>query len=299
MRASSPPKRPYGRQLLSLTVCAMALPICFPMPAAGQVILRWGLQAREPVRYALTQREELTITSGGKTLGSKNEQRVELAVTLRDKDAEGNLQLNVLVERVQINAGEYKLDSKAEPNPDDENAVETARLLKAVMAAPMRVKPPPGLAEVLGEQEESVLSVMFSPAGMRRLLAELGVGLPADPVQDGDRWSRKLTYPVPGLGNQTLDFVYAYRGPVSEPGQQLEQIEGQVKVSVEPAEGSKVKLEIKSQQGQVRLLFDNQSGRLHRSRLEQQAEMRITVGDDANIDQSLKAVTLVELLEGK
>ena len=164
---------------------------------------------------------------------------------------------------------------------------------------PESFKPPPGLAEVLGEQEESVLSVMFSPAGMRRLLAELGVGLPADPVQDGDRWSRKLTYPVPGLGNQTLDFVYAYRGPVSEPGQQLEQIEGQVKVSVEPAEGSKVKLEIKSQQGQVRLLFDNQSGRLHRSRLEQQAEMRITVGDDANIDQSLKAVTLVELLEGK
>jgi hypothetical protein len=154
------------------------------------------------------------------------------------------------------------------------------------------VMPPKALDGLKSSPAAAFGGEMFSEAGLKQMAEQSGISLPDKPLKPGDKWTVPTEIKTP-LGTMKMLREHTYLGPGDKSG--TEKIELKVKIDLEADPKSKlpVMVKLKSGSGSGEILFDNQLGRVVRSRVKTTMEMEIAAGAQT-IQQTVTADVTVE-----
>ncbi len=264
-----------GRALL-----VPALVLGLGLGAAGApagTALRWKYRAGEVWHYSMAQDTTMTTKVPADMLDLKQAVRliVDQTWTVKAVDPSGLASLTQTVDRIRTSAelptGRVTYDSSEAKDASSPAGPLFKMLVGAEFAFKMDPRgeisdiklPEKMLATLRGGDEPAGAQGQFSEAGLKNMLAQMGILLPEGPVDVGGKWDRKMAVPGGADGQmRSIRQVYTYRGP--DPRGAAESIDLAI-VFDAPRPDPEIPVSIKSQESSGRIAFDNAAGRLSSS----------------------------------
>jgi hypothetical protein len=300
-RGASAIRRGLLRATLAVLVCAAA------RPSFGADSLRWKFTPGETVKYTMVQETSQGMKAMGQEFKTELNQTVDLHWSVKTVSSEGVAELTQVIDRVRTKVEgpgtAFEFDSQAEKAPEGPIASVLTPLLKALVGAEFSfkmnargelsdVKVPQKLIESLKNAGPAAGGGMFSEEGLKNLISQSSLSLPAEPLEPGKSWDQKSKLPMPMIGTMIMDKTYTFKGPSGGDG--LYQILLDTKVNLEPAADSNVAVKITAQEGKGEFSFDPGAGRVVKSRIDDRMEMSLSI-QGQNLEQVTKTKTTMEL----
>ena len=273
---------------------------------AAPVTLRWKLQPGETLRYESAQ----TTTSRFKDpTGQEVTQTLTLTLDLtwkvKEVDSAGVATLTQTIDRIRTTAampfGKFSYDSKE----NGDASSPAGPIFKMLIGAEFTFKLNPmgemsdiQLAEKLvnslrSDKDAPGAQGQFSEAGLKNMLVQMGLILPATATEVGQTWNRKVSIPAGPAGeSREVEQYYTYRGP--QPGDKpLEVVAMSTEFPPIPPDPN-VPVTITKQDASGSFQFDNQAGRISSSEVIEKAELTGQIQGQA-ITQSNETITKMTL----
>lgn len=282
---------------LIVTACAA--------PARAAATLRWKFREGQSLHYAMVQTQSMTSRIKGPE-PQEFKQGFTLTIdqtwTVKSVDGSGVASLTQTIDRIRTTAdlpgGKVTFDSK---EPKDASS-PAGPLFKMLVGAEFSFRmdprgeisdiklPEPMLATLRGDGQPAGAQGQFSEAGLKNMIAQMGLILPAEPVEVGATWGRKVSIPA-GPEGQTreVEQAYTYRGP--EAG--AEAIDLVITFSpIKP--DPNLPVAIKTQESRGRFGFDAAAGLIASSTVTEKVELAGTIMDK-EVTQSGETTTVLTL----
>jgi len=280
----------------------------------GAATLRWKFKPGETLRYSMDQKTVTTLQVPGQKLETTLTQTIDLSWVVKDVAADGTADASWTIDRMRTRIesaiGAFAYDSKDEKVPEGPVAAALVPTLKVLVGAqfPFKINPqgelsdvqiPEKVAQVLRDagQAASGANTPFSEEGLKNMITQSSLALPADDLAVGETWSKQTKVPSPPVGTMTLDTTFTYLGPDPKEAN-IEKIGLATKLGVEPQPDSNVKLVINSQEAKGEFSFDNAAGRVVNSEVGEKTDTTITFMD-MNIQRIVDTKTTMKLVPGE
>jgi Family of unknown function (DUF6263) len=279
---------------------------------AAATTLRWKFKAGDSIRYQLVQTQSMT-TRVKEPAPQEFKQAFTLTLdqvwTVKSVDASGVASMTQTIERIRTTAdlpiGKVTYDSKESKDSGSLAGPLFKMLVGAEFAFKMDGKgeisditlPEKILATLRSDKEPAGAQGQFSEAGLKNMIAQMGLLLPAGPVEPGATWSRKVPIPA-GPDGQTrgVEQAFTYPGPETNGGGKLEAIDLTIKFDPLKAD-PEVPVSIKTQESRGHFTFDNGAGRIETSSVTEKVELAGTIMGQA-INQTGESTTVLTLIKG-
>ncbi|MCO6458973.1 MAG: hypothetical protein J5I93_27005, partial [Pirellulaceae bacterium] len=270
-------------------------------PLAAQTLLRWKLAPGQQLSLDFGQQTETSTDVNGLRLTMSLEMRMQVDWQVEQVEQDGTTRLTQTIRQLRLKmqtAGGMPIeyDSRQE-RQSGEAAQQIAAALAPLLGSPIAVTMSSRgeLREVqLTEQaaaavenlpQSSAFKRQLTREGLRQLLGQAAMVLPAEPVQPGQSWqqARELAEPQTGV-----KVVSKYNLEGDDP-------EGGLRITVDtrvelPAAAAALRIREQQQTGSLR--FDSQAGRLLSSRVEQKLTTETTYRDRKIVVQASGTLTL-------
>ncbi len=273
----------------------------------AQTTLRYQHKAGESLNYVMEQKMKSTVTVMGMDVETTMEMKMDLAWTVKKTDDKGNAELLIKVNRVKmmmgLPTGNIELDSQAKEDPNDEVGKILSQLVKALAAMEMS-----GTISTTGDlknfkiNDEAMKAFKnlpganaagdsLSPDSFKTLISN--IVFPVTPVSKGKTWTHKIEVKN-AIGKATTENTYTYEGPTKKDGATLEKIAIKPNIKIEADPDAKVKVNIKEIKGSGFTLFNNGTGQMVETTINQRSEFQITT-QGINLDQVVDQTTTIRL----
>ena len=272
--------------------------------------LRWKFQPGEVLRYESNQ---TTVTKVKEPNGQEVGQTLTLTLDLSWKvnavDPAGVANLTQTIDRIRTSAtmpfGKFSFDSKESGDAGG----PAGPLFKMLVGAEFTFKMNPkgelsdiALSEKLlgtlqGDREPAGAQGQFSEAGLKNMIAQMGLILPENEVNAGQTWARKLAIPAgPNGETRSIDQTYTYTGAEAG-GKGLEAVD--MTTRFDPvAPDPKVPVTIKSQEATGHYAFNTVGGRIETSRMVEKVDLTGQI-QGKEIAQTNETITVLTLQHDK
>ena len=287
--------RPFALRVLA---AAALLTAGLASTAQAAKNLEWKFKEGEKLNYALRQSVGMLADFNGIELDIKIKWTMDTAWTVKSISSDGNAQLSLKVERLQLMlntpfTGEFKYDSAdKESKPEGEVWERLGKPAEAMLEGEFAltvskkgkvsdVKLPEDLVKALSEggggggQAMMMGGGMFTESSIKQLFEQAVLPLPEESVADGVTWNKKLENKMGPLGTQKIDVVFSYAGTEEQDGKVLEKIGAKTEVAFEAAEEGdlEIEMELTEQEGTGEILFDAEAGKTVKSSITQKLTM--------------------------
>jgi hypothetical protein len=270
--------------------------------ARADTTLRWKFASGQKRSYVLTQKTAMKMELMGKPVETSFTQTADITWDVKNVDKDGNADMAQTIDRVRFSmtgpTGNIDMDTnKAEEVPP---ALQPfANLFRSMTGTPFTMKFTPR-----GELRDVVVPAKIvdafknaGPAGamlgneetLKNMTSQSIVAFPETAVAQGKTWTALKKTPMP-FGTMVMDTTYTLESTAGP----MENIGVDVKVKIEPKEGSPFDITVKSQDAKGHYHFDNAAGYLKASELVQKLKMTVTVNGQ-EIGQDLETTVKMEL----
>jgi hypothetical protein len=282
-------------------------------PAQAQTTLRYKFKDGDQLNYEMVQKMAMKMNVQGMEVAMDMNQTITMSWNVLTVDKDGNAKMNQKIERVRFTMeggpiGKVEYDSKEGKAPEGPIGQVLAPIFGALAGSeialtmdPMGhmkdIKVPEKLVKALKDVPGAGagFSDMFSEEGLKNMLNQGGLVLPAEPVTKGKTWNQKLEVKMP-FGKMMVDNVYTYEGPVTKDGRQLEQVSLKPSVKMDADPNAQVAMKLKGQDAKGTAYFDNAAGRLVELNMTQNMDMEISAGGQ-NINQKVLQTVTMKLMD--
>jgi len=276
---------------------------------AGPTTLRWKFKLGEVFRYESAQTTISKIKdSTGQEVNTTLTLTMDLTWTVKEVDPQGGASLSQTIDRIRTTAtmpfGKFAIDSQA----GGDAAGPAGPLFKMLVGAEFAFKMNSRgeltdvrlseklLSTLRGDNEPAGAQGQFSEAGLKNMLVQMGMILPADAVDAGKTWNRKLAIPA-GPDGQTREIEQIYTLGTPDAGKPFDPIDMATKFAPVAADPN-VPVTIKTQEATGRFLFDNANGRIDSSKVVERVELTGQI-QGKEVGQSNETTTVLTLLHEK
>jgi hypothetical protein len=277
--------------------------------ADGAETLRWKFKPGETLRFTMAMSSTQTMNAMGQEFKTTLSQTVDFhwdVKSVSDETAELTQTIDRVRTRIEApGAGVFEFDSNAEKAAEGPFAELLSPLLKALVGAEFsfkmnsrgelsEIKVSPKLLDSLRQAGPMAnAGGLFSEEGLKNVISQSSLTLPAEPMEKGKTWSSQSKVPVPMIGTMVLDKTYTYEGSDSaQPGRT--RIRLTTRVGFEPSPDSEIKMAIKSSEGRGDFEFDAEGGRILGSRVQDRIRLQLTIQDQV-VDQFTETETNLTL----
>ena len=277
---------------------------------ADAATLRWKFKKGESLHYQMEQKTVTQIKARGQDIKTTLGQTIDSTWTVESVGPDGAAEMSQTIDRVRTKIesafGTLEYDSSAGKEPEGAIAAGVVPLLKALVGAKFQykmntqgelsdVKVPAGLVQKIKESGPTAGNTgMFSEEGLKNLINQSSLSLPAEELTKDKTWARESKIPAAPIGTMLLEKNYKYDGP-ADGG---EKISLDIKMTLEPAPGGTIEVKVGAQKGGGSFIFDNAAGRVASSTVSEKMEMIIKV-QDQEVNQSTDSTSTMKLLEAK
>ncbi len=275
--------------------------------------LRWKFKPGETLRYAMEQKRVTTLKVPGQELKTTLSQTIDLSWAVKGVAADGTADVSWTIDRMQTRIesqlGTFAYDTKDEKVPEGPVAAALVPTLKVLIGAqfPFKINPQGELSEV--KVPEKVVQALrdagpaasgsnstFSEEGLKNMIIQSSLGLPAGDIAEGKTWSKQTKIPSPPIGAMTLDMTFTYLGPDPKAAN-IEKVGLATKIGVEPQADANVQFQIDAQEVKGDFSFDNTAGRVVNSEMLEKLETTATFMT-MKIQQIIDTKTTMKLVPG-
>ena len=278
--------------------------------AQAKTTLRWKFKEGDVLRYSMDQ---TTVSTGQDPGGRELKQTIGLVMDMtwavKSVDASGVASMTQTIERVRTNVaspfGKFSFDSKEAGDA----ASVAGPLFKMLVGAEFSSKMNPKgevtdiklsdklLATLRGDNEPAGAQGQFSEAGLKNMVAQMVIPLPEEAVDVGQAWKRSMAIPA-GPDGQTrqVEQSFTYKGPDAASGG-LEAI-GFSTTFEAPKADPNVPVTFKKESATGQYEFDNASGRIVKSSVDEDVEMSISLGGK-EVPQKVETLRVLTLSKDK
>jgi hypothetical protein len=280
-------------------------------PLAGRAdaaTLRWKFKPGESFHYRQDQKTVTQLKAPNQEYKVTNTQTTDMTWKVGAVAADGTAEITQTIDRIQAKVdgpfGSFEYDSKADKAPEGLLAAQQVQLIKAQVGAVFQykmsprgelsdVKVPESLVKTLKELTPAGAPGELSEEGLKNMIHESSLALPAEDLTPGKSWVRPVKMPSP-IGTMSFEKTYTYEGPADG----AQKIGLKVKVSMEPAADNKADVKLGAQEGSGTFLFDNNAGRVASSNVAQKLELMITFMNQ-QVTRTNETTTSMKLVDGK
>jgi hypothetical protein len=285
---------PFGSACPRL-LAMVALAALMAPAAQAQTTLRWKFQKGETLNYSMSQKTIMKVSANNQNIQSTMSQVIDTTWVVKDV-ANDQAEIAYTFDRIRTtieqpniaqtqNKVEY--DSKDGKLPEGPIGQVLGPLLTSLTGAEITmkidgrgevsdVKLPQKVLDAMKQVPGAGSEGMFSEEGLKKMITQSTLPLPAGPVSKGQTWHRKTEVPTPPIGAMVLDNTYTYQG-TDDRASNLERIDVTVQTDLQAKEGSPIKVKVNSQDARGMFLFDKAKGHLSESTLTQKVELMVTV----------------------
>jgi hypothetical protein len=278
---------------------------------ARAVTLRWKFKEGETLHYVMDQKTVTAVKANNLDIKTTLTQKIDMSWIVKGVN-DGTADMVQTIDRVRTKiespvGGAFEFDSSSKDEPKGPIGASLGPLLRALVGAQFSFKMSPQgeLSDIkVPEQVTKALreagaagggAGMFSEEGLKNMITESSLGLPAEDLEKGKSWTRQSKVPIPPVGAMTLDKTFTYEGPDPKAGPKIETIGLDTRIGIETTPGNQIELKIKSQEGKGSFLFDNAAGRIIDSNVTVKVDTLITV-QNMEIVQSNETSTMMKLV---
>ena len=250
---------------------------------------------------------KMTMNVGpGEAATSAIKQTIDMVWEIESVEENGNAVLTQTIERVQMGIAapgqaEVQYDSSSEEPPQGYAAM-LAPMFQAMISAPFKVtmsprgeivdvEVPQSLIEAMSQiPGGAMLGSLATEEGFRNMIRQSSILLPKpEELVEGHQWTSSIEMDNPIAGKIITETTYQYQGPREVEGQPMEVFVPSIETKFTGGEGAN-SIAVEKQDATGEILFNRQAGRLESSKIVQQMQMVITVGDNKinqNLDQTI------------
>ncbi len=271
----------------------------------AQESLQWKFQSGETLKYAVQQKMQTSLMSGGRTFNSSLQQTMNMSWKIGAVASSGDASMTQSVDRVQLTSegpnGSISFDSAGDTNsasPQLSALSETYnKIIGQEFAMTMKptgkvenVKIPEALLQSIRKSAGSATNPLTEES-LRSMMEQASVTLPSGTVGPGQSWDSVQQVELPFaqmkiVSNLTYDGI--------DPTTKLTRIKMKPSISITPKENAALQMTLKSAEGSGQVLFDQVRGRIVRSELD--LTLTMTVSRDGNsVDQTTVQKTIMTL----
>lgn len=289
---------------LSLVVAAMAAPA-----VAADSTLRWKFEKGEKFTYVMVQRTETKADVEGREIGSTQDVIIDLDWDVVEVDAEGTAKVTQTMKRIRFKlesaVGNFDYDSEEKKEIEGPMAI-LGPMLEGMVNQPVEmqmnnlgeviaVKVPEKMVESLQKAgpAAAVANSMFSEEGLKKMMSQSMLRFPEKALEKGATWEEKSEMPLGMMGTMALTRTYSYLG--ASDSNESEQIGLETKVQLIPKENAPVEMSLTKQESDGKILFDNKSGHLLSSDINQKMTINLTV-QGQEIKQEVNSSAALQLV---
>ena len=271
--------------------------------ASAQTTLRFKFTKGEKLQYVMEQKMKMVMNIMNMEIDTKMNMSMDMAWNIIDVNSDGSAKLEIKVTRAKMSmdgaTGQVEVDSNQKEEPDDAIGKIFSQIVKAT--GKMEIT---GTMQTTGEMKdlkvsEETLKAMknlpgaekfgdaLSPESFKSMASNLV--FPMEPVTKGKTWTNKSETKT-AIGKTTTESTYTFEGTVEKGGVTLEKISIKPVMKIEPDPKSNIKVEVKDAKGSGTIFFNNKTGQMVETVINQQMQMQLGVGGlsfDQTIDQTV------------
>jgi hypothetical protein len=289
----------YGIKIALLSIVTVAV---VASTASAQTTLRYKFKKNETLDYVMEQKMKMTMNIMNMEIDTKMTMSMDMTWKVVDVNSDGSAKLQFKVTRSKMwmdgPTGQVEVDSTKKEEPDDPVGKIFSQIVKATATMEMSgTMLPTGEMKDVKVSEETIKAMKnlpgadkvgeaLSPDSFKSMVTNLI--FPSEAVSKGKTWTNKSESKTP-IGKTTTESTYTYEGTEKKEGITLEKIGIKPNIKIEPDGKSPVKVQVKDAKGSGTILFDNSTGRMVETVINQQMQMQLGAGGlnfDQNIDQT-------------
>lgn len=293
---------------LSCRVCFLFACLLASPTIADDVPLVWKFQTGDEHQYRMLQRMDMEMALGeaNRKIETAVEQVIDMTWKIDQVDEQGQAKVVQKIDRLRMNMQapgqpEMKYDTDSDEAPAGFAAMLTP-LFKAMTESSFKmtmsprgqfsdVEMPESFANALKNVPgAAMMGEMFSDDGFANMIQKSSLILPEPKdLQPGHEWSTTSEMKNPQLGVISTQLTYRYLGPREVEGTNFEVFSIKMKMGFGEGAGG-VKVEIADQDTNGEILFNRDAGRLESSKLQQEVDMNVIVGEHTMSQKMLQKV---------
>jgi len=298
-------------KIAGLGVLAVVLLAAGSFPAQAQTTLRYKFKEGEKLNYVMEQKMTMQMNVMGQDVEMNMTQTIDLTWQIQSVDKDGRAKLTQKFDRVRFKmeggqVGKVEYDSMDGKEPEGPIGKAIGPIFGALAGSEIGmtmdargqiadVKIPDKFSDALKNAGAGAagLGEMFSEDGMKRMMSQGGLVVPAEAVTKGKTWNQNVDMKMP-IGKMKVDTTYTYDGQTTKGNKKLEQVPFKAKVTLEPSDNAALTVKLKEQSAKGSAQFDADAGRLVETSMTQEMEMEIGAGGQ-NITQKIKQEVTMKL----
>ncbi len=271
--------------------------------AAADTTLRWKFTPGQKLGYVLIQKTDMKMEVQGKKVGTTFSQTMDMTWEIKGTDKDGTAEMVQTIDRVRFESTapdgkQVEMDTAdAQDAPGTPEAM--TKMFRAMAGSQFTMKVTPR-GDIRDFQVPAKIVDAFKNAGpaaamfgseesLKNMAGQSLVPFPETAVAPGKSWKGERKLPMP-FGTMLMDMTYTLEdatGPV-------ENIGIDVKVQIEPKDGSPIEIKLTSEDMKGHYRFDNTAGILKSSDVVQNISMTVKVGEQ-EIAQDLTSTVKMDL----
>jgi hypothetical protein len=262
-------------------------------PAQAET-LRWKFKPGEALHWVMDQKTVVRETAGDRESKITNTQSMNVTWTVKSVGNDGRAELTLTIDRlrakVETPVGAIEYDSQSTKAPTNPLTAGAMEILKAMIGAEFSLKMAPTgelsdvrvpekVTKALRESSQGAPGGgnVFSVDGLKNMINEMGLTLPADNLTQGKSWTRESKVKTP-VGGVDINKTFRFEGADQKAGPNVFRIAMSAKVAHEPLpEKSEFQISFKTHSQDGTILFDQAAGRITRSSVTENVESTIKV----------------------
>lgn len=281
--------------------------------AADGKLLRWNFTAGQTTKYVMEQTQEQQTSVAGQMFTSTTTTISDVTWHVDAVDGDGTATMTQTFDRLRMSikgfpGAELEYDSMVEKKPEGFLATLVVPILEAISGKSIivtvntrgivsNVEIPKELTDALkNNQALGPIGEMFSEDAIKQMTGASALQFPEESVEVGNAWDFKAVIKNQ-VGTQTTTTSIEYQGQEEVEGIAYEKLAVKVNQSIDAAADAQVKIEIKEQTSDGKILFDGARGQLHDSQMTSTMKMALT-SMGMNIDQTVTSNGTMKLAGG-
>jgi len=274
----------------------------------GTATLRWKLQPGASFRYRMEQ--QMDVPAAGRVPAQSAMLGMDVSWTVVAVNDAGIADMRLTIDRIRMKTNSVSSASDIDTARPAKDALEelmlegTQPLLEAEFG--FRLSPRGESSDFTQPEEVENLRGALSGADsnspievLKQVLALLAPTLPEAALSSGDTWEHAAQARIGEDGSKSIDLDLTYRGTVERASLPLHVVDFVPQIEMSAIRGGLIRIRSVTKEGEGRLLFDNEAGRLVEFEVVELADMEMSLGADKKTTQMTNRVAARLLTENE
>ncbi len=285
----------------------VALLLCQAGIATEPLSFKW--QDGESVNYLMSQDMVMNINAGpGGNMQTTTSQKMWMNWNVKEVEENGDALIAQGFDRITMSTKAPMGPGIEYDSDKDEAAVGMATLVAPMFDALVKdpidvVMLPTGEVSEIEFSDEVAEKFKQMPGGagstdmITQMVQQGSITFPSKPLEVGETWTQESEVMAPQVGKMKVTASYTYNGPKEVDGKTFESITPSITMEMPENANNMFDMDFKAKESDGEILFDNEKGMVHSSKLKQVFDITITMQGQVITNEMTQTVELRQLTE--